>query len=51
VARGATTLDGGVLPPDVIDAGVISWVLLGFEFRTRGVGEPLRSAAGDLGGT
>jgi hypothetical protein len=49
--RRLSTALRGVLPPDVIDAGVISWVLLGFEFRTRGVGEPLRSAAGDLGGT
>jgi hypothetical protein len=41
----------GVVPPDVIEAGVISCVLLVFGLRTRGAGEPLRSRAGDLGGT
>ena len=48
--RLSTTLNG-VTPLDVIDAGVKSCVLLAFEFSTRGAGEPLRSTAGDLGGT
>jgi hypothetical protein len=41
----------GVLPPEVIDAGVVSCGRLAFEFRMRGVGDGLRSATGDLGGT
>lgn len=41
----------GVTPPEPVDAGVASCVLLAFEFRTNGAGEPLRSAAGDFGGT
>lgn len=41
----------GVLPPDVKEAGVMSCVLLVFELSTRGDGEPLRSTAGDFGGT
>jgi hypothetical protein len=41
----------GVFPPEVIEAGVMSCVLLALEFSMRGAGEPLRSAAGDLGGT
>lgn len=41
----------GVLPPDVRDAGVMSWGLLDFECKTRGAGDPLRSRAGDFGGT
>lgn len=46
-----STALSGVFPPDVMEAGVRSWVLLAFEFSTRGAGEPLRSTAGDLGGT
>lgn len=49
--RRMSTVLRGVFPPDVIDAGVMSWVLLAFEFSTRGAGEPLRSTAGDFGGT
>jgi hypothetical protein len=41
----------GVFPPEVMDAGVMSCVLLAFEFSMRGAGEPLRSTAGDFGGT
>jgi hypothetical protein len=44
----------GVNPPECMDAGVRSCVLLDFTFSTRGPrgpGEPLRSTAGDLGGT
>jgi hypothetical protein len=41
----------GVFPPEVNDAGVVSCVLLAFEFKTRGAGEPLRSPAGSFGGT
>jgi hypothetical protein len=49
----------GVMPPDVIEAGFMSWVLLGFEVSRRGAGEPLlkgagdslRDAEGDFGGT
>lgn len=41
----------GVFPPDVKEAGVMSCVLLAFELRTRGAGEPFRSTAGDFGGT
>jgi len=41
----------GVFPPDVMEAGVMSCVLLAFELSTRGVGEPLRSTVGDFGGT
>jgi hypothetical protein len=41
----------GVLPAEVIDAGVTSCGLLLLEFRTSGAGEALRSMAGDLGGT
>jgi hypothetical protein len=49
--RRASAALRGVFPPDVVDAGVISWVLLALEVRMRGAGEPLRSTAGDLGGT
>jgi hypothetical protein len=41
----------GVLPPEVVDAGVVSCGRLAFEFRMRGAGDVLRSTAGDLGGT
>lgn len=49
----------GVFPPDGSDAGVINcedrfddnWVLLDFECKTSGAGDPLRSRAGDFGGT
>lgn len=59
VGRGMTPLGDrrssdalwGLTPPDDMDAGVMSCVLLDFEWRTRGAGEPLRSRAGDLGGT
>jgi hypothetical protein len=37
--------------PAVADAGVVSGVLLVFELSLRGAGDPLRSIAGDLGGT
>lgn len=48
--RRASTALKGVFPPEVMD-GVMSCVLLAFEFSMRGEGEPLRSTAGDLGGT
>lgn len=41
----------GVAPPDAACAGVVSGVLLDLELSFRGAGEPLRSMAGDLGGT
>jgi hypothetical protein len=41
----------GVPPPEVVDAGVVSWGLLAFEAKISGAGEPLRSTKGDLGGT
>jgi hypothetical protein len=41
----------GVTPPDTADPGVTSAVLLDLELSLRGAGEPLRSMAGDLGGT
>lgn len=41
----------GVTPPDEADAGVASSVLLDLELSWRGAGDPLRSMAGDLGGT
>jgi hypothetical protein len=41
----------GVPPPEVIDASVVSCGLLALEFMTSGTGEPLRSTAGDFGGT
>jgi hypothetical protein len=41
----------GVFPPDVMVAGVASCDLLAFELSMRGAGEPLRSTAGDFGGT
>ena len=41
----------GVAPPDVADAGIVSGVLLDLELSLRGAGDPLRSVAGDLGGT
>lgn len=41
----------GVAPPDVADPGVTSAVLLDLQLSFRGAGEPLRSIAGDLGGT
>lgn len=40
-----------VAPPDVADPGVVSAVRLDLELSLRGAGEPLRSMAGDLGGT
>jgi hypothetical protein len=49
--RRISTALKGVFPPEVIEAGVKSCVLLAFEFSMRGVGEPLRSTAGDFGGT
>jgi hypothetical protein len=41
----------GVFPPEVMVAGVVSCDLLAFELSMRGAGEPLRSTAGDFGGT
>jgi hypothetical protein len=41
----------GVVPPEVVDAGVVICDRLAFEFRMSGAGEVLRSTAGDLGGT
>lgn len=41
----------GVAAADVADADVVSCVLLDLELSLRGVGEPLRSIAGDFGGT
>lgn len=41
----------GVFPAEVIVAGVMSCVLLALELSIRGAGEPLRSPAGDFGGT
>jgi len=49
----------GVLPPEVMVAGVVSWVLLDLETSLRGagepllkgVGEPLLDTDGDFGGT
>lgn len=41
----------GVAPPGVADAGVVSGVLLDLEVSLRGAGDPLRSIAGDFGGT
>lgn len=41
----------GVGPPDVADAGVLSCDLLDLELSLSGVGDPLRSIVGDLGGT
>jgi hypothetical protein len=41
----------GVMPPGVAFAGVVSCDRLDFVLSLRGLGEPLRSAAGDLGGT
>ena len=49
--RRKSTALKGVFPADVMVAGVISCVLLAFELSTRGAGEPLRSTAGDFGGT
>lgn len=40
-----------VAPPDTADPGVMSAVLLDLELSLSGEGEPLRSIAGDLGGT
>lgn len=41
----------GVLPPEVVEAGVVICGRLVFELRISGAGEVLRSTAGDLGGT
>jgi hypothetical protein len=41
----------GVKPPECMDAGVRSCVLLDLRLSTSGPGEPLRSTTGDLGGT
>jgi hypothetical protein len=41
----------GVLPPDVIEAGVINCGRLVLELSVRGAGESLLSKAGDFGGT
>src|SRR5690349_20348435 len=41
----------GVVMPEVAEAGVVSCVRLDLEFSFRGEGDPLRSGAGDLGGT
>lgn len=41
----------GVTPPDLADAGVVSGVRLDLKLSLRGAGEPLRSMAGDFGGT
>lgn len=41
----------GVMPPGVAVAGVVSCDRLDFVLSLSGLGEPLRSAAGDLGGT
>ena len=49
--RRASIALSGVTPPELMDPGVISCVLLDLELRISGAGEPLRSVAGDLGGT
>lgn len=41
----------GVAPPAVDDVGLASCDLLDLELSLSGAGEPLRSGAGDLGGT
>ena len=41
----------GTMPPGVAVAGVVSCDRLDFVLSLRGLGEPLRSATGDLGGT
>lgn len=41
----------GVAPPDAADTAFTSAVLLDLELSFRGAGEPLRSIAGDFGGT
>lgn len=41
----------GVVPLGVMVAADMSWVLLDLGLSLRGLGEPLRSASGDLGGT
>ena len=41
----------GVLPPDVIEAGVINCGRLDLELKVRGAGESLLPKAGDFGGT
>jgi hypothetical protein len=49
--RRLSTALRGVFPPEVMEAGVMSCVLLALELSIRGAGEALRSTAGDFGGT
>lgn len=51
VGRLLSTALRGVFPPEGRDAGVMSWDLLVLELRVKRAGEPLRSIAGNLGGT